>query len=85
MVLPLQEKLDSIKQLDRGDIIKKVACVLGIGEVTGGDWWRNRAQIVWVSQRSQMTGDKRATVKSKTIKNSEYTKHRKLCFCGFNK
>ena len=45
VVLSLQDKLNAIERLDRGETIKKVASDLGVGEVTVGDWRRKRVQV----------------------------------------
>ena len=87
VVLSLQDKLNAIKRLDHGEIIKKVPSDLGVGEVTVGDWRRKRVQIEeWVSQRAQMTGNKEiktVSKKRKTMKNSEYEQTSKALFLWF--
>ena len=45
IVVSIETKIEALKRLDKGVSIKSVALHLGVGEVTVGDWKRNRAQI----------------------------------------
>lgn len=73
-------KLNAIKRLDAGETIKSVATDLGVGEVTVGDWRRNRIKIEqFCSQKCNETpGEKR-----KSMRTSDYEKTSKALFLWF--
>lgn len=60
VVVSIEKKLEALSKLDSGHTIKAVASMYGVGEVTVGDWRRNRKKFEqWFSnQVSTSTGRK---------------------------
>lgn len=52
MSVSLDVKRWTLKRLDAGESIKKIAKTLGVGEVTVSDWTRNHAKMETWNQRS---------------------------------
>lgn len=73
-------KLEAIKRLDAGETIKSIATDLGVGEVTVGDWRRNRIKIEqFCSQKCNET----PAEKRKSMRTSDYEKTSKALFLWF--
>lgn len=52
IVLSMQEKLNALRRLDKGETLQKVADDFGVGRRTVGDWRKNRSEIEkWCSSR----------------------------------
>uniref|UniRef100_H9GL84 HTH CENPB-type domain-containing protein n=1 Tax=Anolis carolinensis TaxID=28377 RepID=H9GL84_ANOCA len=67
----MEQKLEALKRLDKGETIKKVANDYGVGKVTVGDWKRHRLEIEkWCSFR--VTNG--ALKERKTMKKCDYEK-----------
>lgn len=81
MVVSLETKLSAIKRLDNGESLRKVAADLGVGEVTVGDWRRNRKNIEkWVNESvSAGSGSTR-----KTMKKGDYEQTTEALFLWFS-
>lgn len=41
VVVSMEQKLEAIKRLDKGETMQKVADDFGVGRVTVGDWKKN--------------------------------------------
>lgn len=61
----MEEKLEPLKRLDRGESVQKIADHYGVGRRTVGDWKMKRAEIeAWCSSRVDETSLKdRKTMK----------------------
>lgn len=77
VVVSIEDKLKAIKRLDMGETIKNVAKDYGVGEVTVGDWRRNRRKI------EQWCSNQPSTSQRKTMKDGEYEKINKTLFLWF--
>lgn len=67
VVVSIETKLEALKKLDSGYTIKAVAAMYGVGEVTVGDWRRNRKTFEqWFSNQASSTTGR------KTMKSSDY-------------
>lgn len=74
----MQKKLEAIKRLDLGESIKRVANDIGVGEVTVGDWKRNRHKIEqWCSKQVDSETNR------KSMKKSEFEKIGEALFLWF--
>lgn len=71
--VPLKVKLEALKRLDKGETIKKLAAEYGVGEVTVGDWRRNRQNLEKYSSGkcSENASDRKCMRKSEYEKTSE--------------
>ncbi|XP_046737740.1 jerky protein homolog-like [Diprion similis] len=78
VVVSVAKKLEAIRRLDKGEIIRNVAADYGVGETTVGDWRRNRSHL---EQCATISGD--AMTSRKTIKPAEYNKVDKGLFLWF--
>uniref|UniRef100_K7F4N8 HTH CENPB-type domain-containing protein n=1 Tax=Pelodiscus sinensis TaxID=13735 RepID=K7F4N8_PELSI len=45
VVLSIEQKLEALKRLDKGESMLKIASELGVGRVTVGDWKRKRSEL----------------------------------------
>lgn len=82
VVVSLKTKFEAIRRIDNGETIKKVAAELGVGEVTVGDWRRNRAEIEkWCSQRATIGN---VNNPRKTMKECEFEKTSEAVFLWFS-
>ncbi|XP_062829389.1 zinc finger protein with KRAB and SCAN domains 7 [Anolis carolinensis] len=71
ILVSMEQKLEAIKRLDKGETIKMVASDYGVGRVTVGDWKRHRLEIEkWCSSR--VTDG--ALKERKTMKKCDYEK-----------
>mgnify|MGYP002224298275 CR=1 FL=1 len=68
--VPLKVKLKALKRLDKGEILEKLAAGYGVGEVTIGDWRRNRDREVSSNKCSGIS-----SFEWKSMKKSEYEKN----------
>lgn len=78
VVVSVEKKLEAIRRLDKGEIIRNVAADYGVGETTVGDWRRNRSHL---EQFATISGD--AMTSRKTMKPAEYDKVDKGLFLWF--
>lgn len=78
VVVSVEKKLEAIRRLDEGEIIRNVAADYGVGETTVGDWRRNRACL---ERFATISGD--AITSRKTMKPAEYDKIDKGLFLWF--
>lgn len=79
--VPLHIKLEALKRLDKGETLKKLAAEYGVGEVTVGDWRRNRSKL------EQFTSNKCSGILSnsrKSMKSAEYNKTSEALFMWFS-
>lgn len=78
-VIGIEEKLKAIRRVEAGETIKAVARDYGVGEVTVGDWKRNRTKIEqWcINQASSSSG-------RKSMKTGDYEKVNGALFMWFN-
>lgn len=51
VVVSLEQKLEAIRRLDKGETMQKVADDFGVGQVTVGDWGKKRIEIEWCASR----------------------------------
>lgn len=78
-VVPIQEKLKAIRRIEAGETIKNVARDYGVGEVTVGDWKRNRTKIEdWCIKQASSSS------KRKSMKKGDYEKVNEALFMWFN-
>ncbi|XP_043465305.1 jerky protein homolog-like [Leptopilina heterotoma] len=78
VMVSVEKKLEAIRRLDKGEIIRKVADDYGVGETTVGDWRRNRSEL---EQFRIISGN--AMTSRKTMKPAEYDKIDKGLFLWF--
>lgn len=78
VVVSVEKKLEAIKRLDKGELIRNVAADYGVGEVTVGDWRRNRFNLEQFAIKSCGLMTSR-----KTIKHAEFDKVDKALFLWF--
>ncbi|XP_012221253.2 jerky protein homolog-like [Linepithema humile] len=76
IVVSVEQKLEAIKRLDSGEIIRKIAADLG--ETTVGDWRRKRADLERFATKSC-----NAMTNRKTMKTAEYDKIDRALFLWF--
>lgn len=76
----IKTKLEALKRLDKGETIKKIAAEYGVGEVTVGDWRRNRDKIEKFA--SEKCSDKSSNER-KSMKKAEYEKTSEALFLWF--
>lgn len=79
--VPMKVKLEALKRLDKGETIKKLAAEYGVGEVTVGDWRRNRNKIEKFS--SEKCSEK-WSCERKSMKKAEYEKTSEALFMWFS-
>lgn len=79
--VPIKIKLEALKRLDNGETLKKLAAEYGVGEVTVGDWRRNRDKI---EKFSTNKCSNISTCVRKTMKKSEYEKTSEALFLWFS-
>lgn len=78
IVVSIETKIEALKRLDKGESFKSIALHLGVGEVTVGDWKRNRAQI------EKYFADKtNCSQVRKTMKHCEFEKTSEALFLWF--
>lgn len=69
VVVTMQQKLEALKRINRGEPLWKVAEYYNVGYVTVSDWKRKRLEIEnWCKTRISASGDRR------TMKKSDYEK-----------
>lgn len=78
----LDVKLETLKRLDAGESIKKLASELGVGEVTVGDWRRKRQKIEKFSVGNFKRDD--CFKERKTMRQSDYEKTSEALFMWFS-
>lgn len=76
----VQTKLKAIKRLDKGETIKKLAAEYGVGEVTVGDWRRNRLKI---EQFCSQACSEDSAQRRKSMKKAEYEKTSQALYLWF--
>ncbi|XP_066248165.1 jerky protein homolog-like [Euwallacea similis] len=79
IVVPVEKKLKAIRRIEAGETIKVVVRDYGVGEVTVGDWKRNRTKIEdrCINQASSSSG-------RKSMKTGDYEKVNEALFMWFN-
>lgn len=76
----MEDKLEALRKLDKGETLQKVADYYGVGRRTVGDWKKNRSDIeAWCSSRVSDSSLK----DRKTMKKSEYEKVSEALFIWF--
>lgn len=76
----MEQKLEALQRLDKGETMQKVAEEYGVGRVTVGDWKKKRSEIVkWCSARASNESLK----ERKTMKKCEYEKVSEALFLWF--
>ncbi|KAM6459279.1 jerky protein homolog-like [Liasis olivaceus] len=80
VVVSMEQKIEAIKRLDKGETMQKVADNYGVGRVTVGDWKRKRLKIEkWCSSRV-MDG---ALKERKMMKKCDYEKVSEALYVWF--
>jgi hypothetical protein len=80
VVVSMEQRLEALQRLDKGENIKKVAEEHGVARVTVGDWKKKRSEIEkWCSARASNEGLKGR----KTMKKCEYEKVSEALFLWF--
>nr|XP_016847311.1 PREDICTED: jerky protein homolog-like isoform X1 [Anolis carolinensis] len=80
VVVSMEQKLEAIKRLDKGEKMKDVADEYGVARVTVGDWKRNRLEIEkWCSSRITDGSLK----ERKTMKKCDYEKVSEALYVWF--
>uniref|UniRef100_K7G5U3 DDE-1 domain-containing protein n=1 Tax=Pelodiscus sinensis TaxID=13735 RepID=K7G5U3_PELSI len=80
VVLSIEQKLEALKRINKGESMLKIASELCVGQVTVGDWKRKRSELEkWCSDRSSIEGLK----DRKTMKKCEYEKVSEALFLRF--
>lgn len=75
----LKVKLEALKRLDNGETLKKLALEYGVGEVTVGDWRRNRLKL----EQFSSTKCSEESLNRKNVKKSEFEKTGESLFMWF--
>lgn len=79
VVISIEEKLKAIRRVEAGETIKAVAQNYGVGEVTVGDWKRNRTKIEqWCMKQASSSSGR------KSMKTGEYERVNEILFMWFN-
>lgn len=79
IVIPIEDKLKAIRRVEAGESIKIVAQDFGVGEVTVGDWKRNRTKIEeWCMKQAS------SSLGRKSMKTGDYEKVNESLFIWFN-
>lgn len=78
IVINVEQKLEALRRLDKGEIIRHVAADYGVGEVTVGDWRRNRSNL----EQFAITSGNAITTR-KSMKSAEFDKIDKALFLWF--
>ncbi|XP_060616128.2 jerky protein homolog-like isoform X3 [Anolis sagrei] len=80
VVVSMEQKLEAIKRLDKGEMMQKVANEYGVARVTVGEWKKNRLEIEkWCSSR--VTDG--ALKERKTMKKCRYEKVSEALYVWF--
>jgi transposase-like protein len=80
VVVSMEQKLEALQRLDKGETMHKVAEEYGVGRVTVGDWKKKRSEIEKLcSARASNEGLK----ERKTMKKCEYEKVSEALFLWF--
>lgn len=75
-------KLEALKRLDNGEAMKKLAVEYGVGEVTVGDWRRNRQKIEqFCAHHNCVEGTSQGR---RSMKRAEYEKTSEALFLWFS-
>lgn len=80
VVVTMEQKLQAIKRLDKGESAKKIAAEMGVGKSTVGDWKKGRSEIEkWCSMQTSSSGIK----KVKMMKKGVYSEINEALFLWF--
>lgn len=78
VVISIEDKLKALKRIDAGERIKSVAKDYGVGEVTVGDWRRNKNKIEqWCPQQATSSSGR------KSMKCGAYKQINEILFMWF--